>query len=82
MTTVYVPADAAALSVGADEVAAAFDALDGVTVVRTGSRGLLWAEPLVEVATPEGRVGYAHVTPGAAVAVPGGKVPASISWRS
>ncbi len=63
MTTVYVPSDASAVAVGADEVAAAFGEID-VTVVRTGSRGLLWAEPLVEVATPDGRVGYANVVPG------------------
>ena len=69
MRTVYVPADAAALSVGADAVAEAFEALDGVSVVRTGSRGLLWAEPLVEVATDLGRVGYANVTAAEAVAV-------------
>ncbi|MGW4115614.1 formate dehydrogenase beta subunit [Actinosynnema sp. NPDC004786] len=66
-TTVYVPRDAAALSVGADAVAAAITreaALAGraVRVVRTGSRGMLWLEPLVEVATDAGRVGYGPVT--------------------
>ena len=60
--TVYVPADAAAVSVGADEVAVALGAVDGVSVVRTGSRGMLWAEPLVEVDTGRGRVGYPNVT--------------------
>ncbi|WP_395693735.1 NADH-ubiquinone oxidoreductase-F iron-sulfur binding region domain-containing protein [Nocardioides sp.] len=59
---VFVPADAAAVSVGADEVAAVFAAA-GAQVVRTGSRGMLWLEPLVEVETPAGRVGHAHVTP-------------------
>ncbi|MBB4908851.1 NADH-ubiquinone oxidoreductase-F iron-sulfur binding region domain-containing protein [Actinophytocola algeriensis] len=34
-----------------------------VEVVRTGSRGMLWLEPLVEVATPAGRVGYGPVAP-------------------
>lgn len=62
MTTVWVPCDAAAVSVGADEVAAAFAAA-GATVRRNGSRGLLWLEPLVEVETEEGRVGYGNVTP-------------------
>ncbi len=62
MTTVWVPADAAAVSVGADEVARAL-ADAGATVRRNGSRGMLWAEPLVEVETDEGRVGYANVTP-------------------
>ncbi|HEY0638588.1 MAG TPA: NADH-ubiquinone oxidoreductase-F iron-sulfur binding region domain-containing protein [Pseudonocardiaceae bacterium] len=59
--TVYVPGDSAARSVGADEVAAAF-AAHGVPVVRNGSRGLLWLEPLVEVATERGRVAYGPVT--------------------
>lgn len=66
--TVYVPRDSAARSVGADEVAQALQhaaargdfALD---VVRNGSRGMLWLEPLVEVVTPQGRVGYGPVTP-------------------
>ena len=64
MTTVYVPGDAAAISVGADAVAADFAAIEGVRVVRNGSRGLLWLEPLVEVDTRTGRVAYGPVTPG------------------
>ena len=47
--------------------------LTGETVVRTGSRGMLWLEPLVEVETSLGRVGYGPVTP-ADVAVPRGFV--------
>ena len=66
MTTFYVPVDAAARSVGADEVAAALAVLHGACVVRTGSRGMLWCEPLVEVDTDAGRVGYGPVTPTAA----------------
>ena len=58
--TVYVPGDAAAVSVGAHEVAAAFAAA-GLPVVRTGSRGMLWLEPLVEVETSSGRVGFGNV---------------------
>src|SRR3981189_2450625 len=34
-----------------------------IDVVRNGSRGMLWLEPLVEVVTPYGRVGYGPVTP-------------------
>lgn len=49
MTTVHVPMDASAVAAGADAVATAF-ALRGARVVRNGSRGLSWAEPLVEVA--------------------------------
>ncbi|MFG1820273.1 formate dehydrogenase beta subunit [Kribbella sp. NPDC049174] len=63
MTKVYVPRDAAARSVGADEVAERITATGGVDVVRTGSRGMLWLEPMVEVETPEGRVGYGPVAP-------------------
>jgi formate dehydrogenase iron-sulfur subunit len=64
---VYVPRDAAARSVGADEVADAVIAeatgrgLD-VELVRNGSRGLLWLEPLVEVATEGGRYAFGPVT--------------------
>jgi formate dehydrogenase iron-sulfur subunit len=65
-TTVYVSRDAAALSVGADAVAKAILAqarehgLD-INLARVGSRGLLWLEPLVEVATDAGRIAYGPV---------------------
>ncbi|WP_242107845.1 formate dehydrogenase beta subunit [Luteimonas aquatica] len=68
-TRIYVPDDAAAASVGADRVAEAIAreaSARGIEVhlVRNGSRGLLWLEPLVEVATAAGRVAYAPVAPG------------------
>ena len=61
---VYIPRDAAALSMGADEVAKAIALkCDGkVEIIGNGSRGMLWLEPLVEVETPEGRVAYGPVT--------------------
>jgi formate dehydrogenase iron-sulfur subunit len=64
--TIYVPRDAGALAVGADAVAAAITkeaAARGISVrlVRNGSRGLYWLEPLVEVETPGGRVAYGPV---------------------
>ncbi len=62
MTTVWVPCDAAAIAVGADDVAEALRAA-GATVRRNGSRGMLWLEPLVEVETEEGRIGYAGCSP-------------------
>ena len=40
----------------------------GVRVVRNGSRGMLWLEPMIEVATSEGRVAYGPVN---AAEVPG-----------
>ena len=56
---VFVPRDSAARSVGADEVAERIAATGAeVEIVRTGSRGMLWLEPLVEVETAAGRVGY------------------------
>src|SRR5450830_1264304 len=62
---VFVPRDSAALAVGADEVAQALQAAagDAIELVRNGSRGLFWLEPLVEVQTPAGRVAYGPVTP-------------------
>jgi formate dehydrogenase iron-sulfur subunit len=66
-TRVFVPRDSAARSVGADAVAEAVareSAARGVDVVvtRNGSRGLFWLEPLVEVETAQGRVGYGPVS--------------------
>ncbi|TGD43554.1 formate dehydrogenase beta subunit [Pseudotabrizicola sediminis] len=60
---VFVPLDAAARALGADEVVAALQteaARRGIelTLVRNGSRGMVWLEPLVEVETPDGRVGF------------------------
>ena len=64
--TVYVPRDAGSLSLGAEAVAVAIATeatqrdLD-IRIVRNGSRGLYWLEPMVEVATPEGRVAFGPV---------------------
>jgi formate dehydrogenase iron-sulfur subunit len=65
--TVYVPKDASALSLGAGEVAAAIAAEAArlklaVTIVRNGSRGAYWLEPMVEVATGAGRIAYGPVS--------------------
>ena len=64
-----IPRDVAALAVGADAVAAALaSAAQGrgvaLEIVRTGSRGLFWLEPLVEVETRSGRIAYGPTTPG------------------
>ncbi len=65
---VYIPRDSAALAVGADEVVTALAAEAGrrgleIEIVRNGSRGMFWLEPLVEVVTPRGRVAYGPVAP-------------------
>ncbi len=64
---VWVPLDAAARACGAEEVVAALQAeavLRGITldVVRNGSRGMVWLEPLVEVETEKGRAGFGPMT--------------------
>ena len=65
--TVYVPRDAAAIALGADEVAAAIERVAGengqdVHIVRNGTRGMVWLEPMVEVATETGRIAYGPVS--------------------
>ena len=62
----FVPSDSAALALGANELTAAIAAeadrrhID-ITLVRNGSRGMLWLEPMLEVSTPEGRIAYGPV---------------------
>ena len=64
--TVYIPCDSSAVSIGADRVANAVaqEAKNRgieINVVRNGSRGLYWLEPMVEVATDKGRIAYGAV---------------------
>jgi formate dehydrogenase iron-sulfur subunit len=65
-TTIYVPRDSSAVSLGADEVAAAivreaaWRKID-LKIVRNGSRGMFSNEPMVEVATDSGRIAYGPV---------------------
>jgi formate dehydrogenase iron-sulfur subunit len=63
---IFVPRDAAATGVGADETAQAILAEAqrrglAVEMVRNGSRGLLWLEPLVEVQIDATRLAYGPV---------------------
>ncbi|QRG04915.1 NADH-quinone oxidoreductase subunit NuoF [Xanthobacter dioxanivorans] len=65
---IFVPNDATAVACGADRVARKLEAgllARGITadIVRNGSRGLFWLEPLVEIETELGRVGYGPVKP-------------------
>jgi len=67
--TVYVPRDSSALSLGAERVARAIADEAArrqieLRLVRNGSRGMFWLEPMVEVETPRGRQAYGPVTPG------------------
>jgi formate dehydrogenase iron-sulfur subunit len=66
--TVYVPRDSSALSMGAEKVAMtimveAAKRGASVQILRNGSRGMYWLEPMVEVVTSAGRVAYGPVRP-------------------
>ena len=83
MIRVWVPRDAAAIACGADAVATAIGEAGrraGVelAVVRNGSRGMLWLEPLVEVEIDGVRHGFGPLAAGEAEAL----VPAGIRGRS
>ncbi|MQA56185.1 formate dehydrogenase [Pseudomonas sp. MC042] len=63
MMNLYLSCDSLARAVGADQVADALLARAGqrqlpLQLQRTSSRGLYWLEPLLEVDTPEGRLGF------------------------
>jgi formate dehydrogenase iron-sulfur subunit len=57
--SLYLSCDSLARAVGADEVALALISQD---LQRTSSRGLYWLEPLLEVDTPQGRIGFGPLT--------------------
>jgi len=64
---IFVSRDAGAVAVGADDVAVALEQAAAkrglaIEIVRTGSRGLYWLEPMIEIATPQGRVAFGPVT--------------------
>ncbi|MDG4894189.1 NADH-quinone oxidoreductase subunit NuoF [Mesorhizobium sp. WSM4976] len=65
---IYIPADSGALALGAEKVAKAIEKElkeRGVEakIVRNGSRGAYFLEPMVEVATDKGRIAYGPVKP-------------------
>lgn len=65
---IYVPMDSAARALGADEVAEKIAqevksrGIDA-QIIRNGTRGMVWLEPLVEIDRGQGRIGYGPVTP-------------------
>ena len=68
MVKIYIPADTTACALGADEVAAEVviqaqkEGLE-VEIIRNGSRGAFWLEPLVEIESDHGRIAFGPVTP-------------------
>jgi len=67
---VFVSANAASLALGSRRVAALLAEEASrrelvLDIVSTGSRGLFWLEPLVEVEAPDGRIAYGPLGPSA-----------------
>jgi formate dehydrogenase iron-sulfur subunit len=67
ISKLYVPRDSSAVAMGADLVADKISQVSTATkadveIVRNGSRGMMWMEPLLEIETASGRMGYANVT--------------------
>ncbi|UOA27839.1 NADH-ubiquinone oxidoreductase-F iron-sulfur binding region domain-containing protein [Pseudosulfitobacter sp. DSM 107133] len=61
---IYVPMDSAAKALGAEDVVAALRAAaPDAQIVRTGTRGMIWLEPLVEVEIDGVRHGYGPAEP-------------------
>ena len=65
-TRIFVPRETAAVSVGADEVAIeiarqAKQRGDSIQLIRNGSWGATWLEPLVEVGVEDKRIAYGNV---------------------
>jgi len=65
---IFVPRDASAVSVGAERVVRAIEREAqsrglAVEIVRNGSRGLYWLEPLIEIESSGQRIAYGPVRP-------------------
>jgi formate dehydrogenase iron-sulfur subunit len=71
---IFIPRDAGAIAVGADDVTLALTQVAAsrgvaIEIVRTGSRGMYWLEPMIEVATARGRAAFGPLTPADAASV-------------
>lgn len=63
---IFIPRESTAISLGAHDVAHAFTDYSSqhsidINIIRNGSRGLYWLEPMIEVETPQGRIAYGPV---------------------
>jgi formate dehydrogenase iron-sulfur subunit len=66
---IYLPLDSAAVALGADEIAEVIASEimasgKDVTLVRNGSRGMVWLEPMAEIETPAGRMAFGPLETG------------------
>ena len=64
---IFIPRDSSSISLGADKVyQEIFNEAKkrniNINIVRNGSRGLFWLEPMIEVETSKGRVAYGPVS--------------------
>lgn len=64
--SIYIPRDTAAIAMGVEELIEPILAqakTQGIelNIIRNGTRGLLWLEPLIEVLTEQGRVAYGPI---------------------
>ena len=64
--SIYIPRDTAAIAMGVEELIEPILAqakTQGIelNIIRNGTRGLLWLEPLIEVFTEQGRVAYGPI---------------------
>ena len=89
MPTLYLPCDSLARAVGADEVSTALitqarERNLPLELQRTSSRGLYWLEPLLEVDSPQGRIGFGPLTaadvPSVLDALQGSRLPIHWPW--
>lgn len=67
LTKIYIPRDTTSCALGADRVAQAIQRVIekrqlSLQIVRNGSRGLYWLEPMIEVETEQGRIAYGPIT--------------------
>ena len=67
ITKIFIPRETAAMSMGSDELAekiALFSESKNISIeiVRNGSWGMSWLEPLIEVDTSNGRIAYGPVS--------------------
>jgi formate dehydrogenase iron-sulfur subunit len=67
-TKIFIPRESTAISLGAHQVARAFthylsDHDIDIKIIRNGSRGLFWLEPMIEIETAQGRMAYGPVAP-------------------